>query len=452
MSRTVARCRPLLQGVAGSKRVSAAPSAGRAVVEARPQPGWMRGARWTRQVDNQQNDRTDGRGVGVNPSRRDWRLVAAVVVVVLALVVVGRVQGQNLGAGGAGVSRATSATVATDDTPVASGLAVAARVALPGQPVAVAAGEGAVWVLLEQGTVLRVDPDRHRVTGRVELGASAGGGPVGPLAVGAGAVWVGTREGTVTARVDPERLRVTAWLRGHVAVVAHGVLWSWCCPRGDKAMGFGRRDAGTLRPRPPLVVTDAAGRRQPVGRLAVGADAVWTQTPEDQRLWRVPLAGGPARAVVRVPGTGYGLAGGAGAVWVLSGTGDPGSERDWTGRLRRLDQRTGEVTATTPLPDLAPGRVVGPVVGGGAVWLGGPYARGCCGILVRVDADSGRVAGWLRDPRWFFQDLVRIDADSGRAAGWLRDPRWFFQDVVAGGPRGAWVATAAPELLHVVAA
>jgi hypothetical protein len=136
MSRTVARCRPLLQGVAGSKRVSAAPSAGRAVVEARPQPGRMRGARWTRQVDNQQNDRTDGRGVGVNPSRRDWRLIAVVVVVVvvvvLALVVVGRVQGQNLGAGGAGVSRATSATVATDDTPVASGLAVAARVALPG--------------------------------------------------------------------------------------------------------------------------------------------------------------------------------------------------------------------------------------------------------------------------------------------------------------------------------
>jgi hypothetical protein len=397
----------------------------------------MRGARWTHQVDNQHNDRTDGRGVGVNPSRRDWRLVAAVVMVVLILVVVGRVQGQNLGAGGAGPSRATSATVATDDTPVASGLAVAGRVALPAQPVAVAAGEGAVWVLLEQGAVLRVDPDRHRVTGRVELGPPAAGGPVGPLAVGAGAVWVGTREATVTARVDPECLRVTAWLRGHVAVVAHRVLWSYCCPRRDEAiprrdevMGFGRRDAGTLRPRPPLVVTDASGRRQPVGRLAIGADAVWTQTPEDQRLWRVPLAGGPARAVVRVPGTGYGLAADESAVWVLSGTGDPGSERDRTGRLRRLHQRTGKVTATTPLPDLAPGRAVGPVVGDGTVWLAGPYSR----LL-----NGGGI-------------LVRVDADSGRVAGWLRDPRWFFQDVVAAGPRGAWVATAAPELLHVVAA
>jgi hypothetical protein len=177
------------------------------------------------------------------------------------------------------------------------------------------------------------------------------------------------------------------------------------------------------------VVTDASGKRQPVGRLAVGTDAVWTQVPEDQRLGRLPLAGGPARAV-RVPGTGYGLAVGGGAVWVLSGTGEPGSERDRTGRLRRLDQRTGKVTATTPLPDLAPSRAVGPVLGDGAVWLGGPYSRRLHGGGI----------------------LVRVDPASGRVVGWLRDPRWFFQDVLAAGPRGAWVGTAAPELLHVVAA
>jgi hypothetical protein len=215
--------------------------------------------------------------------------------------------------------------------------------------------------------------------------------------------------------------------------VAHGVLWSYCCPHGDEAMGFGRTDARTLRPRPPLVVTDASGRRQPVGRLAVGTDALWTHTFEEQRLWRVPLAGGPAHAVVRVAGFAYGLAVDEDAVWVLSGTGDPGAGRDRTGRLQRLDQRTGEVTATTRLPDLDVGQVnvaVGLVVGGGAVWLAGPYSRGLHGggILLRVDAASGRVTGWLRDPRWFFQDLL------------------------AAGPRGAWVATAAPELLHVVAA
>jgi hypothetical protein len=369
----------------------------------------------------------------VSASRRDWRLVAAVVVVLLALVVVGRVQGRNLPGGDGGASGASRGTVGTDDAPVASGLALAGRVPLPGQAAAVAVGEGAVWVLLEGGTLLRVDPDRQRVTGRVELGAPTGGVAPGPLAVGAGAVWVGTRAATVTARVDPVRLRVTARLAGRVAVVAHGVLWSYCCPRGDRAMGFGRLDARTLRPRPPLLVTDASRRRQPAGPLAVGTDAAWTLALEGRRLWRVPLAGGPARAVARVAGFPYGLVADDGAVWVLSGTRDPGNLHDRTGRLRRLDQRTGGVTATTPLPDLDVGGVNGPVglvVGSGAVWLAGPYSRGL---------DLGGI-------------LLRVDPASGRVTGWFRDPRWFFREVLAAGPRGAWVATAAPELLHVVAA
>jgi hypothetical protein len=132
-------------------------------------------------------------------------------------------------------------------------------------------------------------------------------------------------------------------------------------------MGLSRIDARTLRPRPPLVVADALGTHQPVGRLAVGADAVWTQATEDRRVWRVPLAGGPARAVARLSGLAYGLAADEGAVWVLSGTGDPGNQSDPTGRLRRLDQRTGTVTATTPLPDLAASLAVGPILPGDRV-------------------------------------------------------------------------------------
>jgi hypothetical protein len=373
----------------------------------------------------------------VNASRRNWGLVAGVVVMLLALVVVGRLQGSNLPASDADASRATGTTVA-DTTPVASGLAVAGRVALPGQPAALAVGEGAVWVLLEDGSLLRVDPDRHRVTGRLELGAPSGGMPmgpwdvrVGPLAVGAGAVWVGTRRGRVTVRVDPVHLRATARFGGNAVAVAHGVLWSYCCRRGDKVMGFGRIDARTLHARPPLVVTDAAGRRQPVGALAVGTDAVWSLPLEGGRLWRVPLAGGPARAL-RVAGFPHGLAVDGGAVWILSGTGEPGSEQDRTGRLQRLDPRTGAVTATTPLPDVDLGRVnvaVGPD-GDGAVWVAGPYARGSRGGGI----------------------LLRVDPASGQVAGWLRDPRWAFQGVLADGPRGAWIGTAASDLLHVLAA
>jgi hypothetical protein len=48
--------------------------------------------------------------------------------------------------------------------------------------------------------------------------------------------------------------------------------------------------------------------------------------------------------------------------------------------------------------------------------------------------------------------LLRVDPGSGRVAGWLRGPRWLVQDVLAAGPRELWVATAGPELLQVVAA
>jgi hypothetical protein len=120
-----------------------------------------------------------------------------------------------------------------------------------------------------------------------------------------------------------------------------------------------------------------------------------------------------------------------GAVWVLSGTGEPSSGLDRTGRLRRLDQRTGAVTGTRPLPDVDLGRVnIAVGHGDGGVWVAGPYARG---------SQGGGI-------------LLQVDPASGQVAGWLRDPRSSFQGVLADGPRGAWAATAAPVLLHVVAA
>jgi hypothetical protein len=369
----------------------------------------------------------------VKQARRDrWLVAAGVVVMLVALVVVGRLQAGNLPEGDTAGSQATKSTVRTDDRPVAAGLAVTGRVALPGPAAAVAVGEDAVWVLLAQGTLLRVDPDRHRVTGRLELESPPGGMPAGPLAVGAGAVWVGTRGATVTVRVDPMRLRVTGRLAGRVAAVTRGVVWSYCCPSGDKFMGFGRVDARTLHPRPPLVVTDASGRRQPVGWLALGPEAVWTVAFGHQRLWRVPLGGGPARPVLRVGGFLYGLAADAGRVWVLSGSDDPDRQRDSTVRLRRLDQRRGQVTATMSLPQLEVGAFRGPLglaPAVGAVWVAGPPS-------------GGLQAGGI---------LLRMDSASGRVAGWLRDPLGFFPGVLAAGPHGVWVGTEAPALLHVVA-
>jgi hypothetical protein len=113
---------------------------------------------------------------------------------------------------------------------------------------------------------------------------------------------------------------------------------------------------------------------------------------------------------------------------MLSGSGDPDRPRDSTVRLRRLDQRRGEVTATIPLPQLEVGGFRGPLglaPGGDAVWVAGP--------------DSGGLHGG--------GILLRVDPASGRVAGWLRDPLGFFPGVLAAGPRGVWVGT---QLAQVV--
>ena len=75
-------------------------------------------------------------------------------------------------------------------------------------------------------------------------------------------------------------------------------------------------------------------------------------------------------------------------------------------------------------------RLVAGVVGEGAVWVLLDQ-----GTQLRVDPDRHEV-----------------DPASGRVTGWLRDPLRFFTDALAAGSRGVWVATAAPELRHVVAA
>jgi hypothetical protein len=103
------------------------------------------------------------------------------------------------------------------------------------------------------------------------------------------------------------------------------------------------------------------------------------------------------------------------------------------GAVDHLADEVGMVTATTPLPDVDVGRV--------NVAVGRRMAMVPCGWPVRTR--GGLHGGGI---------LLRVGPVTGRAAGWLRDPRWSFEGVLAAGPRGAWVATTAPALLHLVAA
>jgi hypothetical protein len=205
-----------------------------------------------------------------------------------------------------------------------------------------------------------------------------------------------------------------------------------------QSRGPGPGSAGSSAPTAATAAPDSSSGLSVAGRVrlpgqpaavAVGEGAVWVQGAQDQRVWRVPLAGGQPRSVP-VPGVPYGIAADAGAAWVLSGPGgSDGSQPEVSGRLLRLDPSTGRVTTATPLPELVASLAVGPVVGAGAVWLVGSYSQLRQGgsMLLRVDRASGRVVGWYRSTL-----------------------PWHL--LLAAGPQGAWVVTGAAEVLHVIPA
>jgi virginiamycin B lyase len=103
---------------------------------------------------------------------------------------------------------------------------VVAEIALPANPVAVAADPTAVWVATAAGQVLAVSARRNRVIATV-----AAGGPLGfsqTIAVGAGAVWLADPFDEQVVRIDPRTRRVTARIPAGAATtvtVTRGAVW-----------------------------------------------------------------------------------------------------------------------------------------------------------------------------------------------------------------------------------
>jgi YVTN family beta-propeller protein len=101
-----------------------------------------------------------------------------------------------------------------------------ATVAVGGEPVAIAAGDGAVWVSsAATDTVVKIDPRTNAAVASIAVGAHPGA-----LAVSRGAVWVAnTLDGTVS-RIDPTRAAVAATIpvgRSLDALAADGAhVWA----------------------------------------------------------------------------------------------------------------------------------------------------------------------------------------------------------------------------------
>jgi DNA-binding SARP family transcriptional activator len=187
-------------------------------------------------------------------------------------------------------------------------------------PTSVAFGAGAVWVTDGARRLLRVDPVRAHVAGRVD-----GGRPLTGVAVGAGAVWAIGSPAAVL-RIDPATARVTD--------------------------------------RIPIVGRTPADAPYPISVAAAG-DFVWVLNANTATVTKIDVH---TRGVVQTTRVGVDrapqqVAADPGAAWVAGADGS----------LTRIDARTGVVEAIPVghgLRDVA--------VGGGRVWVVNQLTR-CCG-------------------------------------------------------------------------
>lgn len=331
------------------------------------------------------------------PRRRRVRRRGAAVA---AATLVAVVAATTLALGGGGHSRAhpvpvSGNSVASIDPATAT---VAADVPVGGTPTAIAAGEGAVWVLnADDQTVSRIDPSSR------EAKTFGTGGVPTDLAAGEGGLWVGNGRrdkrqfvgpsATSVSRFDPNTtgLRTTVSLprsafgrsntnTDHLAVGA-GSVWavgpdfsvsridpgtteviSQTRPIGAEAVAAGPEGVWTLTTSGALVRLDRRGPRIDVAAsalagLAVGEGAVWAVAPYEGVLWRVDSQA--QQLVARPIRVGHGASAvtvGAGSVWVANAL---------RGTVSRVDPRRGRVTATIKVGG-TPRRLA---AAGGRIWV-----------------------------------------------------------------------------------
>jgi peptide/nickel transport system substrate-binding protein len=123
-----------------------------------------------------------------------------------------------------GVWVASADGAAVTHLDLASGVTLAAPIALPSRPTALAVGAGAVWVSSIDGTVTRIDAQTNRVTATIDLGGS----PSAIVAEG-DSVWVADRQGTVArllaANPSSAPGRIATKSSPEALAVAEGNLW-----------------------------------------------------------------------------------------------------------------------------------------------------------------------------------------------------------------------------------
>ncbi|MGH2765462.1 MAG: hypothetical protein ACRDKA_06075 [Actinomycetota bacterium] len=231
---------------------------------------------------------------------------------------------------------------------------ITAEIPVGGSPQEIAAGEGAVWVTVNQTEasvrwfVARIDPATNQVTDEIDIPGA------GDIAVGYGAVWVAGHPAR-DPEVDPALYRIDPGSREIVAEI-------------------------------PLPCGTYCAAHQ----VALGEGAVWVtlyNTPDSGEVVRVDPRTNEIVARIVVSGDPRDLGVGGGSVWVYAlGQG---------GALHRIDPRTNELAAS-----LLQGRIYSdsgdsspPILaaGFGHVWIG--VGDGDPMEVARIDPRTNEIAG-----------------------------------------------------------
>jgi DNA-binding beta-propeller fold protein YncE len=192
------------------------------------------------------------------------------------------------------------------------------------EPLAVAVGYGAVWVVTRgasRNEVLRIDPDTGRVTKQLRFPKSA---PIDGLAVGLGSVWVGASATATLFRIDPRSTRVTGQANlGHRSArpeIVFGQVWVGLSDEGGDTVIIDPRT------RTPTVVEHLGCCPPGRGYDTAGSGSIWTyDTPSGtvERWNRLSHQGAANIHVVQPPFYGgpclTSIAAGERAVWVTLG-------------------------------------------------------------------------------------------------------------------------------------
>ena len=266
--------------------------------------------------------------------------------------------------GGKDPSRAAAATTQIVSLSSRSG-ALAAAIAVPGAPAAIAAQAGSLWLAdPNAGSIVHVDAASQAIVGRVAVGGSPG-----VLAFGGGFVWAASvpgRRGRAhrSADRDAHPDNPSRWRTRHRARL-----------RPRRALDRRRNGQQPDRARPE------DGRHPEDGRLhlrpsalAIGKRTIWVADYETNSIAEVDVRSGDPLQTVHVGSGPASLVVADEAIWVANSL-------DST--VSKVDPASGSVLATIPVGS-------GPTalaVAGASIWVANHYS----GTLSRIDRQRNAV-------------------------------------------------------------